>query len=157
MHTVGIADAQLSKSTEDSFITHALGSCIGVTVHDPVAGVGGMIHIMLPNSKIDRDKAEAKPSMFVDTGIPLLFKEAYALGAKKENMQVKVAGGAKVLEGSDRFNIGMRNCTLLRKLLWKNQVLIDSEDVGGTASRTMTLDVATGRVTIRSKGSEKEL
>jgi chemotaxis protein CheD len=156
-HVVGIADMKISKSAEDSLITHALGSCLGVTVHDPVTGVGGMIHIMLPMSKIDKEKAKKNPYMFVDTGIPELFKKAYAMGAQKENITVKVAGGASILDAANRFNIGERNYILLRKILWKNNVLISSEDVGGDNSRTLTLSVDTGTVTIRTNGQAKEL
>lgn len=156
-HTVGIADVRLSTDAEDELITHALGSCIGVTIHDATVGLGGMIHIMLPLSKIDEAKAQANPSMFVDTGIPELFQRAYTLGAKKENLTVKVAGGAKILDTENRFNIGARNCAMLRKLLWKNQVLIASEDVGGEISRTLVLHVGSGTVTVRSNGTEREL
>jgi len=156
-HVVGIADMKLSTNPEDSLITHALGSCLGVTLYDSITGVGGMIHIMLPMSKIDKEKAKANPFMFVDTGIPELFKKAYALGAKKENITVKVAGGAKILDAANRFNIGERNYILLRKILWKNNVLIASEDVGGEISRTLSLSVSTGTVTIRVNGQAKEL
>ncbi|MBT4499644.1 MAG: chemotaxis protein CheD [Gemmatimonadetes bacterium] len=156
-HVVGIADMKISKNPEDSLITHALGSCLGVTLHDSITGVGGMIHIMLPMSKIDKEKARKNPFMFVDTGIPELFKKAYTLGAKKENITVKVAGGAKILDAANRFNIGERNYILLRKILWKNNVLIDSEDVGGGDSRTLSLSVSTGTVTIRTNGQAKEL
>ena len=156
-HVVGIADMKISKNPEDSLITPALGSCLGVTLHDSITGVGGMIHIMLPMSKIDKEKARKNPFMFVDTGIPELFKKAYTLGAKKENITVKVAGGAKILDAANRFNIGERNYILLRKILWKNNVLIDSEDVGGGDSRTLSLSVSTGTVTIRTNGQAKEL
>ena len=156
-HTVGIADMKLTRAQGDSIITHALGSCLGVTLHDPVAGVGGMIHIMLPLSKIDKEKAKKNPYMFVDTGIPEMFKKAYALGATKENITVKVAGGAHILDIDRNFNIGERNYTMLRKILWKNNVLITSEDVGGDISRTLTLEVDTGTATIRSNGLTKEL
>lgn len=156
-HTVGIAEMKASSQVEDSFITHALGSCLGVAVHDPVARVGGLIHIMLPMSKIDREKAQKKPCMFVDTGIPALFKHLYQLGASKENITVKVAGGAKILDEAGHFNIGERNYTMLRKLLWKNNVLLTSEDVGGTASRTMVLELLSGAVMVRSNGQAKEL
>jgi chemotaxis protein CheD len=156
-HVVGIAEMKITKNPDDSLITHALGSCLGVTVHDPVTGVGGMIHLMLPMSKIDKEKARKNPSMFVDTGIPELFRHAYALGAKKEHITLKVAGGAKILDAANRFNIGERNYTLLRKILWKNNVLIDGEDVGGSDSRTLSLSVRTGAVTIRTNGQAKEL
>ena len=156
-HVVGIAQMKLSTSAVDTLVTHALGSCLGVTLHDRVAGVGGLIHIMLPTSKIDRVKAEQKPCMFVDTGIPAMFRQAYQLGAQKENMEIKVAGGAAVLDGNSHFRIGERNYTMLRKLLWKNNVLIAAEDVGGKASRTLILEHGTGTVKVRVNAQAREL
>ena len=152
---VGIADMKTSADTKDTLITYALGSCLGIAIHDPVAGVGGLLHIMLPTSTIDAEKAAANPCMFVDTGVPKLFLECYKMGAKKERLVVKVAGGASTAqnEEDDYFQIGKRNFTMLRKLLWKNGVLLKSHDVGGTNSRTMTLDISTGEVSIKSNGA----
>ncbi|MEP6998950.1 MAG: chemotaxis protein CheD [bacterium] len=146
---VGVADIAATADATECIITYALGSCLGVTVHDPVARVGAMLHVMLPDSTIDRDKARQNPAMFVDTGVPQLFREAYRLGAVKQRLIVKVAGGAAVQAGSDMFEIGRRNIVALRKVLWKNGVLIAAHDVGGTMSRSLTLDVATGTLTLR--------
>src|SRR5919199_3274620 len=130
---VGIADMKISSNTEDWLITYALGSCLGITVHDPVAGVGGMLHVMLPNSSIDPTKSEANPFMFVDTGVPKLFRECLEAGAKTEGLVVKVAGGAFSGEDerADQFQIGKRNMIMLKKLLWKNGFLLQAEEVGG--------------------------
>ena len=156
-HTVGIADMHVSNCAGDEIITHALGSCLGVTVYDPVADIGGMVHLMLPLSKLDRDKAAANPLMFVDTGIPTLFRKLYDLGAAKERLVLKVAGGAHVLDADSHFKIGERNYIVLRKILWKNDMLISSEEVGGSDSRTMTLLIGSGKVIIKANGSEREL
>ncbi len=83
---VGISDMKVSNNPEEVLITYSLGSCLGVIIYDPVARVAGMLHSMLPLSKIDPHKAKTTPYMFVDTGIPMLFKEAYRLGAKKKNI-----------------------------------------------------------------------
>ena len=91
---VGVADVKVSNDPALRLITYALGSCLGISVHDPVAGVGGLLHVMLPTGTIDPAKMQAKPAMFVDSGVPLLFKECYRLGARKERMIVRVAGGA---------------------------------------------------------------
>jgi chemotaxis protein CheD len=157
---VGMADLKVSGVAVDRIITYALGSCLGVVVFDPVAGVGGMLHVMMPESQIDPRKAEANPYMFVDTGIPLLFKQCYALGAKKERMEVRVAGGAYQGEdeAADRFQIGKRNFIALRKLLWKNGVMIKASDVGGVQrSRTVALAMASGDVTVKCNGVEQTL
>lgn len=149
-YTVGISEMMVCEEPNTKIVTYALGSCLGVTVFDPVAGVGGLIHIQLPLSKIDPQKGVERPCMFVDTGIPLLFEEAYRFGALKKRIQLKVAGGAHFMESDCKFKIGERNFSILRKMLWKNSVLIEGQDVGGTISRTMSLDVGTGEVTIRS-------
>ena len=73
---VGMADMQVTNTPEATLITYALGSCIGVTLYDPSAKVGGLLHFMLPESQLDPQKAQRKPWMFADTGIPLFFKEA---------------------------------------------------------------------------------
>jgi chemotaxis protein CheD len=96
--------------------------------------------------------------MFADTGIPLLFKEAYRYGATKSRMIVKVAGGSQILDDSGFFNIGKRNYMALRKILWKNNILIKAEDIGGQVSRTVRLDLASGKVWVKYSGEvEKEL
>lgn len=152
---VGIGDLRLTCEPHARLITYALGSCLGITIHDPVARVAGMLHVMLPDSSIDAEKAARTPAMFVDTGVPLLFKESYKLGAKKERIVVKVAGGAHAAarEEDDQFQIGKRNLLALRKLLWRNQVLVKAEDVGGCQlSRTVVLDAAGGALTVRANG-----
>ena len=155
---VGVADMKISAQRDDVLVTHALGSCLGVVAHDPHAGVGGMLHVMLPQSSINPDKAKTTPCMFVDTGLPAFFHGLYGAGAAKGRLKVKVAGGASInCDGTDRFAIGKRNCVMLKKLLWQNGVLITAEDTGGNFARTMYLDVGTGRAWLSTGGQEKEL
>ncbi len=155
-HVIGVADMKISVERDDVLITYALGSCLGITIYDPVACVGGMLHVMLPLSTIAPLKAKANPYMFIDTGVPRLFIKCYKAGAKKERLVVKVAGGA-CLQKEDRFQIGKRNFLMLKKLLWKNNVLLRAHDIGGTYARTMTLDISTGEVTIKRNGIVKVL
>ena len=141
----------------DLLITHALGSCLGLAVYDPEEKIGGLLHAMLPLSKINKDKARVNPLMFVDTGVPVLFKTLYDMGAQKKRLIVKAAGCGNPLGRNEMFEIGKRNYTLLKKLLWKNNVLLAAEDVGGTKSRTVRFDISTGRVLISSGGEENEI
>ncbi len=159
MYTVGVADMKVCTKRDDLIITHALGSCLGVAVYDPLACVGGLLHVMLPLSEIDPEKAERNPLMFVDTGFPSLLAECFKHGAQKQRLEIRVAGGANSHEGKkeDLFQIGRRNFIILRQLLWKNGLLMRSHDVGGTNSRTMSLEIGTGRVTIKSNGQMKNL
>jgi chemotaxis protein CheD len=152
--TVDISEITVSDDPESVIVTYALGSCIAVMLYDPVVKVAGMIHFMLPNSSTSPEKAEQKPGMFADTGVPILFHKMYEMKCKKENLIVKIAGGGKLYEDHGVFDIGKRNYTILRKLLWKNNIMITAEDVGGSKSRTTRLFVADGRVTISSQGEE---
>jgi chemotaxis protein CheD len=155
---VGIAEMAASAEPNDLLITYALGSCLGVAIYDPVARVGGLLHAMLPSSEIDPQKARDNPCMFVDTGVPRLFLECYKAGAKKERIILKVAGGANLNgNGPDHFEIGKRNVLALRKLLWKNGVLIQSSDLGASLSRTMSLEIASGQVRLKIRGTDKFL
>lgn len=155
--TVDIAALAVSADPDDVLVTYALGSCIAVTVWDPGRRVGGMIHYMLPLSRTSPEKAKRKPAMFADTGVPLLFETMYGHGCRKQDLVVKVAGGAKIHDDEGTFDIGRRNHTILRKLFWKNGVMVAAEDVGGHVSRTVRLDVGTGEVLVRSRGRERPL
>lgn len=157
---VGVADVKVSSDIGERLVTYAMGSCLGVTVYDPVARVGGLLHVMLPTGAIDPEKMLQNPSMFVDSGVPALFKECYKLGARKERMIVKVAGGSHTgsTEEDDKYQIGKRNLLALRRLLWKNGVMLHAQETGGVQlSRTMWLDVGTGEVTLKVNGAECKL
>ena len=153
---VGIADMQLSKDPGVVLITHGLGSCIGLAVYDPVARVGGLLHYMLAEVENHEEKAAQLPLMFGESGIPKLFRSAYALGAVKTRMIVKIAGGASLIDSGGIFNVGKRNFLLARKLMWKNGVTITAEDVGDRISRTMALEIDTGHVWITSPGRQRK-
>ncbi|MCD6569266.1 MAG: chemotaxis protein CheD [Deltaproteobacteria bacterium] len=154
---VDISDMKVSNRVGDVLVTYALGSCLGVTMYDPVACVAGMIHCMLPLSKVDPAKVAKMPCMFVDTGVPALFKAISELGAQKDRMVIKVAGCGQILGDNKLFKIGERNYTVLRKILWKNNMLIAGELVAGNDSETMFIEVSTGRVVVRTGGKEIEI
>jgi chemotaxis protein CheD len=155
--TVDISDMRVSNVTGETLVTYSLGSCVGLTLYDPVARVGGMIHCMLPLSKIDPVKAKAHPYMFVDTGVTTLIKSVFDMGASKSNLIAKVTGAGSPLGQEKIFKIGQRNYTVLRKILWKNNILIKNELVGGTSAKTMFLEMSTGRTWIKIEGKEVEL
>ncbi len=156
---VGIAGLHVATSEKDEIVTYALGSCLGITMYDPVAKVGGLVHVMLPDSTIDRNKAEKQPGMFVDTGVPALLTRMTEKGAQKTRLRVAVAGGAaQRLAGKDHFQIGERNYKAFEQLVASQGLRLIASDVGGTnLARTMTLAVATGSVEIKSDGTAKKL
>lgn len=149
---VGIADCKVSRDTTDQLVTYALGSCIAVVLYDPASKVGGMLHYMLPESGLDKKKAGETPYMFADTGVPLLFQRVCGLGAEKKKLIVRIAGGAQVMDSGGVFNIGKRNHLAVKKLLWKEGVLVHAENVGGNVSRTVRMEVNDGKMLIREPG-----
>jgi chemotaxis protein CheD len=155
-HVILVGDMKVGKE-QDILVTHALGSCLGLMIYDPTVKVGGMLHAMLPLSRINPQKAEANPFMFVDTGVPELFRCVYELGGQKARLVVKAAGCGQPLGNNEMFKIGERNYTVLKKLLWKNGVLLESEDIGGSASRTVHFEISTGQIIISSSGAKKKL
>ena len=142
---------------EDLLITHALGSCLGLIVYDPEIQIGGLLHAMLPLSKVNRDKAQANPYMFVDTGVPTLFKTLYEMGAKKSRLVVKAAGCGNPMGRNETFKIGERNYSALKMFLRKSNILLEAEDIGGTKSRTVNFDILSGITIISSNGQKEEL
>jgi len=156
---VNVSDMKVSESPYEELVTYALGSCLGVTMYDPVAMVGGMLHVMMPLSTVDPEKARKNPAMYVDTGFTTLLRKCYDLGAHKNDLKICVAGGASMKQngGDDYFKIGKRNITIFRKLLWKNGFMVHAQDVGGIKSRTMLLRMSDGLVTINKQPMEKDV
>ena len=155
--TVGISEMVVERDTDNVIVTYSLGSCLGVAVYDSVARVGGMIHCMLPLSKIDPAKAQAMPAMFVDTGVPALLQACFDLGADRSRLRLSVAGAGSPLDDKHVFNIGDRNLAVLRKILWKNSLLIAAEDTGGSEPRTLYLEMKTGEVYLKARGDRRAL
>jgi chemotaxis protein CheD len=153
---VGVGDMMVSNKPGAVLATYSLGSCIGVGIYDPVAKVAGLLHYMLPESSLDAAKAKKNPYMFGDSGIPMLFKESYKLGAKKNRLKVMVLGGAQILDQNGMFNIGKRNHTVLRKMFWKNNVMIDFEASGGVVNRTIKLAVENGEAWLKVSGDKEK-
>ncbi|MBU0909951.1 MAG: chemotaxis protein CheD [Proteobacteria bacterium] len=149
---VGISDMKVSNNAKEMLITYSLGSCIGVVIWDPAVKVGGLLHYMLPDSRLDKERAQKKPFMFADTGIPALFKECYSLGAAKSRLIVKVVGGSQILDPTGLFSIGKRNYQILRMLFDRNHINIAAEDIGGSVNRTVSLEIGTGRVHLKVSG-----
>lgn len=155
---VSVADMKVSKNPHDTLITYSLGSCIGVAIYDPFVKVGGLLHFMLPDSRIDPQKALKNPWTFADTGIPSLFKEAYMLGAGKQRIKVKVAGGSQIMDNCGFFNIGKKNYIAIKNIFRANGILVSAEDVGGSGNRTLSIELSSGKVFLKtSRGEVREL
>ena len=145
---VGLGAMVVSDDPKDVLTTYSLGSCIGVSLYDRDLHLGGLIHCMLPLSTADKANAEVQPSLFVDTGVLGMLREFARRGSKVRGIDAKIAGASSFHDSSRTFRIGAKNETAVRKILWKNGVLISGEDVGGSVPRNMTLDIANGRTTV---------
>lgn len=151
---VGVGEGGVTRDPDTVLVTYALGSCVAVMLHDPIAGVAGMVHYMLPESSMSIEKSNARPWMFADTGISTLLQATLQQGADKRRLLVFAAGGAQVIDDSGVFNIGKRNCLALRKVLWKFGLTAHAEETGGTLARTVRMEVGTGRVWWQTPGGE---
>ncbi len=148
---VDVADMRASREPGTILVAPSLGSCIGLVLYDPVAKVGGILHYMLPDSSLNPQRAQENPFIFADTAVPRFIESVLSLGAHKNDLQVKVAGGAQIM-GDSFFQIGRKNYVVLRNLLWEQGLAIVAEHVGGRANRTIRLEIGTGRVTVRIPG-----
>ena len=152
MIKVGMADLNICKSP-DTITTLGLGSCIGIAIWDPVTKIGGLAHIMLPDStKIKNNSNIAK---FADTGIEELVKRMVRAGASKPRMVAKIAGGAKMFEvsGSDGIgSIGQKNALASKQKLKELGIRLVAEDTGLNYGRTVELHCDTGEYYIKSVG-----
>ncbi|NMB53299.1 MAG: chemotaxis protein CheD [Leptolinea sp.] len=145
----------ISKDPQDVLIAFGLGSCLGVGMYDPVARIGGLIHVVLPEHKAGNDPNHAK---FVDTGIPMLLKKLTDEGAVPSRIILKMAGGANMLVSpglSGTFDIGTRNITMAHQVIEKLNLKLNREEVGGQVGRTVRLYIADGRMTVRMMGSQE--
>lgn len=149
---VGVADMIVSNNAGAELVTYSLGSCLGVTVYDPQKKVGGLLHLMLPESRISPEKAATAPFMFVDTGVPQLFKTYFNFGGDRSRAVIRVAGGAQFLDDQRTFNIGERNIQAFEEIIARNGLVIHARELGGVNSRTLRFELANGNVSIHSPG-----
>ena len=154
---VGMADLNIAKSP-DSLTTLGLGSCIGLTLYDPVAKIGGLVHYMLPDStKLKNNSNIAK---FGDTGIRELYKKMIEKGASPTRMVAKIAGGAKMFEVSGLSsvgNVGERNAEEAKIILKELKVRLVAEDTGFNYGRTVVLNCENGEYLIKSVGKPQKV
>jgi len=147
---IGIGEWAVSNSADDVLKTYALGSCVAVLIYDSKVRVAGLIHVALPDSTVDPERAIAQPGYFADIGLPRMIEEMKALGASRAGVWVKLAGGASVMDPGNFFDIGKRNILAVKRVLWKSSLGPIAEDTGGNSSRTVAFSVSDGTVTISS-------
>lgn len=151
---IGVGDLGATADPGRGVRTYALGSCVAIILKDPAAKTVGMVHVALPESAINAQKAAEKPGYFADTGLPALLKIMAALGCdpKGRGLHAYMAGGANVMDPNNLFNIGKRNALATKKLLWQMGIPLKAEDTGGTISRTVSVYTGTGIIRLSSPG-----
>ncbi|MCB2288827.1 chemotaxis protein CheD [Clostridium sp. CS001] len=149
---VGIADLNIAFSP-DKLITVGLGSCVGIAIYDKTTRLGGLAHIMLPDSS--QFNTVTNQAKFADLAIPILVEDMIKKGAKLRNMTAKIAGGASMFNFSDKsiiMDIGNRNGIAVKNALKILSIPILAEDVGGNKGRTLIFDTESGILSIRTVG-----
>ena len=145
----GIGEALVSKDPDAEIKTFALGSCVAFIVLDPKVRGAGLVHIALPEAKINPQKAQSLPCYFADTGIAHLFSLMEGIGSFfHPGLIIKMVGGAQIGRDDSLFDVGGRNITAVKKIMWSMQLPIRASDVGGNFSRTVTIIVHSGKCTI---------
>ena len=152
---VGMANMVASGQSNANLVTYSLGACVAVAVYDPETKAGGLLHSGLPSSSMSPESQDIQRYMFVDTGLPLLFRAVYALGGLKERLIVKMAGGAEVLNEQGTRDTGPRNLQAVKSVLARNNVSLAAGDMEGQDVLGVRLDLETGALTldVTSKGS----
>lgn len=155
---VGMADYKVGRNP-DSLISYGLGSCVGIALYDPITKIGGLAHIMLPDSK--QARSAENPAKFADTALPLMLEEMMKLGAAKSRMTAKIAGGAQMFtfaNATDIMRVGERNAEAVRAVLQGLDIRIVADDTGGNYGRTVELKLESGKYRVKTiNQGEKEL
>lgn len=155
MRIVGIGDMAFSDDPADQIVTYSLGSCMGIALWDPVRRIGGLAHCLLPLSGADRRKAARSPATYVDSGVAALLQSLFDRGAARARLVAHVAGCGQMSADHDLFRVGEKNLAVATRILAKNSIRIGGRETGGSIPRTLSVDIADGRVRIRSPLRER--
>src|SRR5262245_24071143 len=146
---VNAGEVVVSKAAADVLTTsEPVGSCVAVCLWDPASGVGGLLHFLWPDSKLNPERAGNAPACFADTGVQLLFDQAAAMGAVKGRCKVRLVGGAEIPDREQADRWAKRNLLAVRSVLWRSGVFLEGEEVGGTKARRASLTVSNGELLV---------
>ena len=154
---VGMADLNICVSP-DSITTLGLGSCVGIAIRDPATKIGGLAHVMLPDSTQIRNNSNIPK--FADTGIAELVKLMVAKGASQSRMVAKIAGGAQMFafqNKSEMVRIGERNVEAAKKKLAQLRIPLLASDTGDSYGRTVIFYPETGDFVIKAVGKPQKV
>lgn len=144
---IGIGETAVERNPA-VIVTLGLGSCVGVCMRDPVARVGGMAHVMLPESS---DRNVKNPGKYADTAVKYLVEKLFEMGASLSRIEAKIAGGAAMFD-SGTMNIGKKNTDAVKHWLKYYDIPLKAEDIGGNRARSIEYNVESGKLLVRKVG-----
>jgi len=145
---IGIADYVVVHNPA-ILVTIGLGSCVGISIRDPVARFGGLAHILLPSIKESNNKEN--PLKFADSAIEIVVDSLLKKGCVKSRLEAKIAGGASMFSiGNSTLNIGERNVSAVKQKLKEMNIPLLASDTGSNYGRTIEFDIASGMLSVKS-------
>lgn len=154
---VGMSKIEVAVNSDTFLVAPSLGSCIGLAIYDPTTKIAGMAHIVLPDSQ-KLTKENEMLGKYADTAVPQMLSKLIAMGANRNKLIIKMAGGAQMFtlqKGSNVLNIGFRNTIAVKAALSKENLDILKSDTGGNKGRTFKLDVKTGCFSVKLIGQNE--
>lgn len=145
----------VSNNLYQILVAYPVHEGLGISVYDPAAKVGGLLHFIRPDSKEEPEKAKAVPAMFADTGIAAFLWDLFKTGASRKGLQVKLAGGGELFHGAP--GLGQKNVLSAKRALWKHSMVVSNEAVGGPVGLHLKLDMSNGSVMVKTRDQEIQL
>jgi chemotaxis protein CheD len=147
---VRMGELAASARDGDQLVTLGLGSCIGLVLLDRRKGVAGLAHVVLPAAGAN---AEVNQFKFADHAVPELIERVVALGARRQQLEVVLVGGASMFAAiGNGMEIGARNEDAVRDGLSANRIRVSAAATGGARGRSVRVDPRAGTVTVREAG-----
>lgn len=155
---VDVAEVKIAQPPA-KLVTRGLGSCLGITIYDPIKKIGAMAHTMLPD--IDKARIKSNPCRFTNSAIRKMVEDLEKLGSKREHLVAKLFGGAHMFSfiGSDSvLNVGQKNGEVALTTLKELGIKVKAQETGGTFGRTIELNLENGKAWIKTISlGEKEV
>lgn len=161
LRVIGIGEWQVSRDPGDLLRTYALGSCVALVLQHPPTRTSGLVHILLPDSVNQAGGRTRSPGHYADTAVPLLIRLVLGTAGvyvpAGSVLTAKLAGGAAIGSRASLFQVGERNIEAVERLLQQHRIPLVARDTGGSASRTVTVEVASGAVVVRGMSGYQEV
>lgn len=151
-HVLGIGEYAITQGDQDELVTYALGSCVAVVIYCPQQKMAAMAHVALPERLRSAEVGRHKPAYFADEAIPLLLERfRRSCNLSSDQLHVHLVGGAESRSEKDPFQVGPRNLEKIKALLRAQGLRYTAVDVGGHMSRTVTFDLGTSELLVKSQ------